>query len=74
MTVSFLKKLQGSGSARIYELKVPQEDGRLAYFKLAVEPLKEVLFNKACKEGLTINLKDYGEVLDSYFILKRFSF
>ncbi len=51
-----------------YEIRLNQADGRIAVYKLAVARTKEALFRKACKEGLQVDLRDYGNILDSYFI------
>ena len=67
MTGLFVRKI-GAENSRLYELTVPLADGRKAYYKLSVEPLKEVLFNKACKEGLKVDLKDFGTIIESYYM------
>ena len=63
----FVQKIAG-GSDRLYELTIPHVDGRKAYYKLSVDPLKEALFEKACKDGLTVDLKDFGIILESYYM------
>lgn len=52
---------------RVYEITVPQGD-RLAYFKLSVDPAKVTQFEHARKQGLNINLADYGTILESYYV------
>ena len=63
----FARKIE-EGNSRLYELTVPFADGRKAYYKLSIDPLKEASFNKACKDGATVNLNNFGTILESYFI------
>ena len=63
----YIRKVAAS-SERLYELRIPFADGRTGYYKLSVNPLKEVAFDKACKAGATVNLTAFGTILESYFL------
>jgi len=65
----FLKRISNGGE-RLWEIDVPCADGRRAFYKLSVHPLKESAFRRACKEGRTVNLTDFGDIVEIGYIPK----
>ena len=63
----FSKRISESNE-RIYEISVPCAYGRKAFYRLAVFPLKEAAFLNACKKGMTINVSEFGDVIESGYI------
>ena len=62
---SFLKKaVQG----RIWTITLPCPDGRQAFYRIAIHPLKEKAFRNAWKEGSTVELTEFGEMVESYYL------
>lgn len=66
MTVSFVRKIDAA--TRLYDLHIPFADGRIAYYKLSVDPLKEAVLLKACKDGVTADLNSFGTIVESYYM------
>jgi hypothetical protein len=67
VATSFVRKIEES-NIRLYELRIPFADGRIGYYKLSIDPLKEAGFHKACKTGATVDLMTFGTILESYFL------
>lgn len=67
MGMSFARKI-GEGSERLYELRVPFPDGRIACYRISINPLKEAAFTKACKDNATVDLTAFGTIMESYFL------
>jgi hypothetical protein len=63
----FLKRVSEEDN-RIWQINVPCADGRRAFYKLAVHPLKEAAFRKAWKDGRTVNLSHYGDIVEVGYI------
>lgn len=66
---SFSKRLSAA-SDNIYEIKLPCADGRTAFYRVAVRPAKDAAFRKAVKEGRTVDLHAFGEVIEARYLPK----
>ena len=54
---------------RIWEITIPAGAGMHAFYRLAIHPLKEAAFRKACKLGSNVNLRDFGDIVESCYLM-----
>jgi hypothetical protein len=66
---SFFQRLS-EASDNIYEIRIPCADGRQAFYRVAVRPVKDGAFRKAIKEGRTVDLHEYGDVIEARYLPK----
>lgn len=64
---TFRRRIE-TGNDRVYELTVHCTDGRQAFYRLSVERKKDLAFNQACKQGLEVDLKNFGTIMESHYI------
>ena len=67
--MSFLEKIK-SDAGRIYEIRVPDAYGRVAFYRLSIFLAKEAEFKKACKDGSYVDLRQFGEIIETKYIIE----
>lgn len=68
--MSFLAKIKAD-SGRVYEIRVPNTTyGRIAFYRLSISPAKEAAFKKACKDGKYVDLRQFGEIIETKYIIE----